>query len=495
MRFLACLLAALALVMSATVQGQRQDPRFPVDGTIVNPSPAFWLRGAGRTQIVLLPAGTKVRVIGREGLWYRIIFPSALGDQLGEISPSAVRIDVDSAAPSGSDLAQGVSSRGFVEARGFGFPQETPADATRILGDALVREELFLKPSRWMQLAIGADLRASSHDQVEGEWRVDLDDRRVLRPRIALRRLSLGFTTSRISLDLGKQLIRWGRADILSPVDRFAPRDYLNVIDNEFVPVLGARASILAGAETFEIVWLPQMTPSRLPLLGQRWTVMPPEASGFTIEDNGSVFPERSQQGIRWSHAGRFELGLSFFNGVNHLPDIDVAVDPDLGVVTLTRLYPELRTYGGEASVPTRLFTLKGEAAYFTSPSSTSEEYVLYVIEAERQVGEWLLDAGYAGEVVVTPREGRPSFAAERGMANSIIGRASYTVDPRRSMAVEGAARRNGRGFYIKGEFSQALGQHWRVTLAGVGIGGKDDDFLGQYRRNSHASATLRLSF
>ena len=34
-----------------------------------------------------------------------------------------------------------------------------------------------------------------------------------------------------------------------------------------------------------------------------------------------------------------------------------------------------------------------------------------------------------------------------------------------------------------------------RVTAAGVLIGGEPDDFLGQYRRNSHGSLVLRYSF
>ena len=55
-------------------------------------------------------------------------------------------------------------------------------------------------------------------------------------------------------------------------------------------------------------------------------------------------------------------------------------------------------------------------------------EYVLYVVEAERQTGEWLLDGGYAGEVVTTSVStlNRFSFAAERGMARSFIGRVSH---------------------------------------------------------------------
>ncbi len=119
---------------------------------------------------------------------------------------------------------------------------------------------------------------------------------------------------------------------------------------------------------------------------------------------------------------------------------------------------------------------------------------MLYVVELERQIGEWLLDGGYAGEVVTKPST-ELLFSPERGLAKSFIARASYTVDPRRSLSIEGAVRQNGRGLYVKGEFSRAMGQHWRLTAAGIGIGGRDDDFLGQFQRNSHVSASLRFSY
>ena len=75
------------------------------------------------------------------------------------------------------------------------------------------------------------------------------------------------------------------------------------------------------------------------------------------------------------------------------------------------------------------------------------------------------------------------------------MARASYTVDANRSAAVEGAVRQNGDGIYARAELSQAHGQHWRTTLAGVLIRGAAADFLGQYRRNSHVTLTLRYSF
>jgi len=91
-------------------------------------------------------------------------------------------------------------------------------------------------------------------------------------------------------------------------------------------------------------------------------------------------------------------------------------------------------------------------------------------------------------------RETHPIFFHHllRGVRN---GAKLYTVDPRRTLAVEGAVHQDGKGFYLKGEFSDALAQHWRLTLTGVGIGGDSNDFLGQFSLNSHLSAGLRFSF
>jgi hypothetical protein len=387
--------------------------------------------------------------------------------------------------------AQTISQRGFIEGRGFVFPQDAPNDTAQSVGDLLVREEVFLKPAGWIQFATGLDLRANTHDQVESDWRLDWSDRGVRRPRAALRRLTATITAGHLTVDVGKQFIRWARADVLNPTDRFAPRDYLNVIDTDVLPVFGVRPSVRIANETFEVVWVPRLTPSRLPLFNQRWTVLPPAAAGVPIEDGGSTIPRGSEQGVRWNHAGgRFEAALSFFDGFNHLPNIESGLRPT--GIELSRVYPALRSYGADMAAPTRWVTLKGEAAYFTSPTSTSDEYVLYVVELERQVREWVLVGGYAGEVI-TKSGGSFSFAPDRGIARSILGRATYTVDPRRTVAIEGAARQNGG--YIKGEYSQSFGQHWRLTLTGVGIGGQPNDFLGQYKRNSHGSLALRFSF
>jgi hypothetical protein len=203
------------------------------------------------------------------------------------------------------------------------------------------------------------------------------------------------------------------------------------------------------------------------------------------------------------------EYSLSFYDGFNHLPIVSAGAPPVTTpggppTIVVTRHYPHIRSYGADAAMPTRWFTVKAEAAYFTSSESQADgspdaaaigdEYVLYVVQLERQTGEWVIVGGYAGEVV-TARRSTFQFAPDRGLTRSIVARASYTIDAVRSLAFETAVRETGAGAYLRAEYSQARGQHWRATLSAVGVAGQSDDFLGAYRRNSHVKVALRYSF
>src|SRR5688572_11481932 len=288
--------------------------------------------------------------------------------------------------------AQVVTHRGFVEARATGFPQDAPNDHVNAVGDVLAREEVFVKPTGWIQFAAGLDARANTYDQVRRGWRLDFNDRTLLRPAWSVRRLSATVQYRRVTVDAGKQIIRWGKTDIVTPTDYFAPRDFLNVVDAEFLAVTGIRGSLQLGTETIEVVVVPHLTPSRMPLPTQRWAAIPPGAGSVRLVDSGAHLPDGMQTGVRWSHvSGPFELSLSYFDGFNHLPNIDVHVPFVPGEIVLTRVHPAISAYGVDAAVPTRWFTIKGESAYFTSPTPVTDEYVLYVLQLERLIGEWVL--------------------------------------------------------------------------------------------------------
>ena len=100
------------------------------------------------------------------------------------------------------------------------------------------------------------------------------------------------------------------------------------------------------------------------------------------------------------------------------------------------------------------------------------------MVEIERQAGNWLLDGGYVGQNVTEQRVAF-TFAPDRSLAKSILGRAFYSADPRRTFLIEAAVQQNGDGYYGKAEFSEGMGQHWRLTMAAVGLGGEAQNFLG----------------
>jgi hypothetical protein len=197
--------------------------------------------------------------------------------------------------------------------------------------------------------------RIDTYEQVERALRFDVKDQTARRPALSLRRASATVHHGALTADLGKQFIRWGKADVLNPTDRFAPRDFLNVVDNEFLPVSGVRLTVGVSADALELVWVPWFTPSRVPLLDQRWTIRPPEAADAAFLDAGAELPGRRQLGARFNHAGaRVEYSLSFYDGTNHLPVVQASLVPTLlppPLVQITRLYPQLRMYGGDAAV------------------------------------------------------------------------------------------------------------------------------------------------
>ena len=387
--------------------------------------------------------------------------------------------------------AQNFTQRGILDISGVGYPQAALNDSGLAVGEALFRYEAFYKLAPGLDIAAGVDTRADTHQQTAYWTHFSLLDRERQRPALELRRLGLTYSRGKLTLTAGKQFIRWGRTDIVAPTDRFAPQDYLNVIDPDLLAVTAGRLTYGTQANSIDLVYSPRLTPSRVPLLNQRWAVLPITAS---IRELQPEIPNGPQLGARFTHTGAIEYSLSFYQGYDYFPLYRVRPEPFQPILDVQRFYPSMRMYGGDMAVPLSLLTFKGEVAYFTSSNPLSDEYALYVAQLERQSGEWSFVGGYAGEVV-TDHRSNLGFSELRGFTKAFVGRAGYTIDVNRSFSFEAAVRQNGAGVWLKPEYTQAVGQHWRITAGLAWIHGSDDDFIGQYHRNSYASLRFRYSF
>jgi hypothetical protein len=393
--------------------------------------------------------------------------------------------------------AQDYTQRGFLETQGAFYPKKAPNDSAHAVGEVLLRHESFYTPLNSLQFAGGLDFRVDTHRQVERGLELSGLDREVQRPAAAVRRLSATYHKGPTTFEVGKQYIRWGKTDIVTPTDRFAPRDYLTVVDNDFLAVVAARLNFEKGRNTVEAVFSPTFTPSRIPLIDQRWAPQPALAPPVKLHDAGAVFPGGPQTGVRWNHAGAIEYEVSFYEGFNNLPSFNTTprFTPSGIDVGIQRFYPKMIMAGGDIAIPLRWLTVKTEAGHFSTTDNRADEYALYVFQLERQAGEWFFLGGYAGESITRHGTLPAEFAPDRGFSKTILGRGGYTIDANRNIAFEMAVRQNGNGAWVRGEYSQSFGQHWRATVNLTFIGGNDSDFLGQYHQNSHATLILRYSF
>ena len=160
-------------------------------------------------------------------------------------------------------------------------------------------------------------------------------------------------------------------------------------------------------------------------------------------------------------------IRCAFSTAINYLPLFNATFDPLTIPWGSSAIIPSYAFTERDAAVPLTWFTVKGEAAYFTSSTPDTDEFALYVIQLERQVKEWSFVGGYAGEVVTRP--GNPlAIRAGSGLCTILrrAGRADHR--PNRSLAVETAVRAGGS--FTRFEYSQRYGQHWRATAGWRGF-------------------------
>src|ERR1700733_7754340 len=176
--------------------------------------------------------------------------------------------------------AQTFSQQGYFETMLTAYPQTAPGDSGQLIDSSLLDWEPAVKWGYW-RFNAGFVAQFDSHRMAERSPDVSYLDRETQRPAFDVSRLSISWGHGPVTIEMGKQFVRWGKTDIVNPTDRFTPRDYLTVIDARVLAVTAARLTIANQSNSLDFVYTPFLTPSRMPLLNQRWVVVPPEARGF----------------------------------------------------------------------------------------------------------------------------------------------------------------------------------------------------------------------
>ena len=213
-----------------------------------------------------------------------------------------------------------------------------------------------------------------------------------------------------IDLRLGKQIIVWGRADMLNPTNNLTPADFRArspIEDDRRLGNMGARMFVRLAPVRLEGVWLPSYAATTLPALSLPKYV--------TFGDPTFPRPEvKNSLGAVRAHLelAAFEMSVSYLNGYAPLPGLTLAnllIQPDnpaLGqrpAVVLSRTAYRHQVVGFDFSTTIGTWVaLRAEAAYRRPYDHQNRPYaprpdIQYVLGADHTFGSVSVIAQYLG--------------------------------------------------------------------------------------------------
>lgn len=207
----------------------------------------------------------------------------------------------------------------------------------------------------------------------------------------SLRQLLAEAYFEHFDLRLGKQIIRWGRADGVKPTDNLTSQDFtwLGLEDERAHDgAYAAKVQAYAGAWSIAAIWLPFRAPDRTPVLP---ALPAPAEEGFPAMEPAQGAAKTEYQGQDWL------ASLSYYQGRDPHPHFHPALSAPA--------YPLMRTVGADFEWIAGKFKFKGESAlnHFDG-SGTKSDFLQSVVGVEHPLFESLtLVVEFVHEYLASP--------------------------------------------------------------------------------------------
>lgn len=225
---------------------------------------------------------------------------------------------------------------------------------------------------------------------------------------IDLREAYMDIFFDNIDLRIGKQQIIWGKADGVFITDIVSPKDLREFLLPDFdeirMGVTAAKADYYLGNHTFELVWLPVFTSTRMPEEGSIWRsamefTIAPEFDYSQQEIKGSL--ENSELFLKYSSittAIDFEIMAGYAWDDDPTMHIRKTIDPQTMQLTGLNVTPQhhrLGIGGGSFSSTLGPFVLRGEGAYYNGKYFNTADPQIMDGVIEKNYLHYLLGADY----------------------------------------------------------------------------------------------------
>lgn len=255
-------------------------------------------------------------------------------------------------------LAQGIRMNGF--ARNYTGVLLSDGNPYSIIQNTL---DLDLVHSRE-----GISLKANPYLYHYSDSQIEID----------LREVYMDVYFDKIDLRIGKQQIIWGKADGVFITDVVSPKDLREFLLPDFdeirMGVTAVKANYYRGNHTFEVVWLPVFTATRMPEKGSIWR----PAMDFPVTpvfDYSQQEVEDALENSEWfakysaiTPAIDFEIMAGYAWDDDPTMHVHKTIDPQtrqLTGLTVTPRHHRLGIGGGSFSSTLGPFVVRGEGAWY----------------------------------------------------------------------------------------------------------------------------------
>lgn len=309
-----------------------------------------------------------------------------------------------------------------------------------------------------------------------------------------------------VTLNIGRQLLAWGRADRINPTDMVSARDLRRLVEEEEENRLGigaVSASAPFAGGTLSAYWLPEFRASKLP--------QDLAANGLSVLRRRRVNSE-NDFAIRYERFGsKIDFSVTYANIADRLPWLTVVAGSNNQPALQTR-HPKMQMFGADIATTIGRFGLRAEAAAYTYKKneigqfSTGKPRFAGVIGVDRSFsGQWSVIL--QGVVRVSDRTlvtGPNFLVAERnsqihGSWKPVIvggfARVKKGFAGDRASAELAGAVLSGGGRFGQLKMSYIVRDSVKLHLLVERYNGRKNSYLGRLKRNNLIMLGLKAGF
>ncbi|MBW2568350.1 MAG: hypothetical protein JRE23_17510, partial [Deltaproteobacteria bacterium] len=180
-----------------------------------------------------------------------------------------------------------------------------------------------------------------------------------------------------VDLSVGRQIVRWGKTDQISPVDNLNSQDLREFIIPDYedrkIPNWMVRGRLFSDFLTLEGVYLPFFEPSRIDYFGTDWAIFQHLNQRSVHEEEPARNLKNGEGGVRLTKSvAGWDLGLSYLYAWEDMPFFET-FPAGGGDARIT--YKRTNIAGFEFETTWKKIGLRGEAAWFDSQSFLTENF------------------------------------------------------------------------------------------------------------------------